>query len=166
MMSVSKIFRSKRRKLKLTKLKYVCGLRVLNYWWLLCFRRETSYWRWTMPAWTDWPTPRPWPRWKPPSASAPSVSPSWRWVEWREVKGNAVLNFLCSRDQKQVLEHRILYQVGCSGRNFPDSCSILRQSFSTGKTGPVGASLLLVINAIKIDNCIWGYPPSLTNTLH
>ena len=75
-------------------------------------------------------------------------------------EGNQTINFFYFRAQKQVLELRILYQVGCSGRNFHDSCSILRQSFSTGKTGPVGASPLLVINTIKIDNCIWGYTPS------
>lgn len=44
----------------------------------LVFRRETCCCGWMRPVWTGWPTPRPWPPSRPPSASA-----AWPWSSWR-----------------------------------------------------------------------------------
>ena len=49
----------------------------------LVFRRETCCCGWMRPVWTVWPTPRPWPPSRPPSASAAS-----HWSSWRSVSSS------------------------------------------------------------------------------
>ena len=55
----------------------------------LVFRRETCCCGWMRPVWTVWPTPRPWPPSRPPSASAASP-----WSSWRSVPSSSQRSFM------------------------------------------------------------------------
>ena len=120
----------------------------------LVFRRETCCSGLTRPVWTGWPTARPWPPSRPPSASAASPWSSWRSVAPRRDFGNGQnLIELFVRGQRPALGRPILFRVGCFGRNFPDSCSIPKLSSCTGETARAGDSPLWVSSILKQKSC-------------
>ena len=126
-----------------------------------CSRKAICCWRWTRRVWTGWPTPRPWPPSRPPSAWAAWAWSSWRWGREGETRSELAFNHsLCQGPEtsfgaSNFIPSWMFWQKLPRQLQYPKTVILHRRDGTSWGFSIVGAFLHQTTNTYYSPSC-WG----------